>query len=159
MGLISEQTTNLDFRNDINLTKEATARYHVAKDSLRSFALRKSSPIYEVIKNNNGLTPEMINNNELKDANGDIIDNFATMEKPHAIMDMTDFMQAASDNTLRRQGIYLIKLPDNSLQVATFLGKNNIFDPDKRSYIIHRTIPKVPDSIFEKIIPQTLVKK
>tara|TARA_R100001510_G_scaffold8390_1_gene6458 strand:+ start:440 stop:1687 length:1248 start_codon:yes stop_codon:yes gene_type:complete len=142
MGLISEQTINLDFRNDINLTNEATARYKVAKDDLKSFAKSKTSALMTEIENNNGLTDELKSD-----------DNIA---KPTAIMDAVDFMSAAKDGSLQRQGIYLIKNPvDRSLTVVTFLGKDNPFDSKKRNYLIHRTVKDFSIDAFNNIEPQS----
>ena len=142
MGLISEQTINLDFRNDINLTNEATARYKVAKDDLKSFAKSKTSALMTEIENNNGLTDELKSD-----------DNIA---KPTAIMDAVDFMSAAKDGSLQRQGIYLIKNPvDRSLTVVTFLGKDNPFDSKKRNYLIHRTVKDFSINAFNNIEPQS----
>lgn len=135
MGLISEQTANLDFRNDINLTKEATARYYVAKDDLTSFAKSKTSALITSI-NENGF--------EEATANADIA-------KPTGIMEMEDFIKASGEGTLARQGIYLVKRPNNRLSVITYLDKDNPFDSQKRNYIIHRTVKGFSDSIFNSI--------
>ena len=135
MGLISEQTANLDFRNDINLTKEATARYYVAKDDLTSFAKGKTSALITSI-NENGFE-ETINNTEIA--------------KPTGIMEMEDFIRASGEGTLARQGIYLVKRPNNRLSVITYLDKNNPFDSQKRNYIIHRTVKGFSDTIFNSI--------
>ena len=135
MGLISEQTANLDFRNDINLTKEATARYYVAKDDLTSFAKGKTSALITSI-NENGFE-ETINNTEIA--------------KPTGIMEMEDFIRASGEGTLARQGIYLVKRPNNRLSVITYLDKDNPFDSQKRNYIIHRTVKGFSDTIFNSI--------
>ena len=60
MGLITEQTINLNFRNDINLTNEATNRYRVARDDLKSFAKSQTSLLFNKIEESNGLTEEII---------------------------------------------------------------------------------------------------
>jgi len=142
MGLISEQTINLDFRNDINLTNEATARYKVAKDDLKSFAKSKTSALMTEIEKNNGITDELKNDGQIA--------------KPTAIMNASDFMSAAKDGSLQRQGIYLIKNSvDRSLTVVTFLGKDNPFDSQKRNYLIHRTVKGFGIDTFNNIEPQS----
>ena len=135
MGLISEQTANLDFRNDINLTKEATARYYVAKDDLTSFAKGKTSALITSI-NENGFEEAIAN---------------TKITKPTGIMEMEDFIRASGEGTLARQGIYLVKRPNNRLSVITYLDKDNPFDSQKRNYIIHRTVKGFSDTIFNSI--------
>jgi len=144
MGLISEQTTNLGFRNDVNLTKEATARYKIAKDDLKSYAKRNSSALLEAIKEKGGLTDELIS---------DI--STGNINKPTAIMESKDFMDAVSEGTLQRQGVYLIKNENKSITVITYLDRVNAFDPRNKKYIIHRNVKGFNEATFNNIKAQS----
>jgi len=144
MGLISEQTTNLNFRNDVNLTKEATARYKIAKDDLKSYAKRNSSALLEAIKEKGGLTDELIS---------DI--STGNINKPTAIMESKDFMDAVSEGTLQRQGVYLIKNENKSITVITYLDRVNAFDPRNKKYIIHRNVKGFNEATFNNIKAQS----
>jgi len=144
MGLISEQTTNLNFRNDVNLTKEATARYKIAKDDLKSYAKRNSSALLEAIKEKGGLTDELISDISTDNIN-----------KPTAIMESKDFMDAVSEGTLQRQGVYLIKNKNKSITVITYLDRVNAFDPRNKKYIIHRNVKGFNEATFNNIKAQS----
>ena len=142
MGLITEQTINLNFRNDINLTNEATNRYRVARDDLKSFAKSQTSLLFNKIEESNGLTEEIIADNNIN--------------KPTAIMEENEFFEAAKTGTLARQGIYVIKnQADRSLKVVTFLDRDNPFDPKKRNYLVHRTVGGFDISTFNNIKAQS----
>ena len=121
MGLISEQTTNLGFRNDKNLTAEATARYRVARDDLASFANTQTGSFIKAIDDNNGVTDELAADEMAK--------------KPNAIMTEEEFANAAKDKTLVRQGIYLVKNEDDVSFCCNYLFSNRInpFDPKKKT--------------------------
>ena len=142
MGLISEQTINLSFRNDKNLTKEASNRYRVARDDLSSFAKSQTSSFITAIKDNNGVTEELISDNKLS--------------KPNAIMTDEEFARAAKDGTLQRQGVYIVKnIGDRSLKVITYLDRINPFDPKKRTFIPHRTVTDFDMGTFNNIKSQS----
>jgi len=138
MGLMREQTYNLTRHRDINMTKESGRRYLVARDDLNVFAQNQTSLFISKLDENNGLTDEIITDQSIK--------------KPNAIMDENEFMEAAKNNELQRQGIYVVKnIADKSLKVITFLGKDNPFDPRKRNYLIHKTVTDFSISSFNNI--------
>ena len=142
MGLISEQTTNLSFRKDRNLRMEASARYKIARDDLKSFALTQTSDFITAIDKNNGITEELKTNKKLN--------------KPNAIMTDGEFAEAAKNGTLSRQGIYLVKnIEDRSLKVITYLDRINIFDPKERNYLLHRTVGGFDIGTFNNIKSQS----
>ena len=142
MGLISEQTINLGFRNDKNLTAEATSRYRIARDDLASFAKTQTSSFIKAIDKNNGVT--------------DALAADSSINKPNAIMTDEEFAKAAKDGTLARQGIYLVKnTADRSLKVITYLDRVNPFDPKKRNYLLHRTVGDFEIGTFNNIKSQS----
>jgi len=130
-AMIQAQEYNSKVFNDVNFTKESTAKFIAANDLLGEHALGILTPIAVEAVSNGALNEEILG----KAKSGE---SKTIIKEPDGYFEMNKFKEQAQKGTLKRRGVYVVRDPDDkSLKVITYLGVVNIFDEKKRNYLEH----------------------